>query len=266
MRSSLLEELGEFPGREEALRQVTRFHIFNPMFYRSNDAIHSRRVHNILRHIMPFVRRRMPNFDESLAEALALVHDDAEIITGDEQAGNKANMTPEQLAEVKRRELAAIEELAERFPKTLGRFNYRELLLDACEKKSIECKTMQFADKFDGLGEALHEIEAGNVTFAMPVTTKYGVVPIAPRFYGDFFRRFASLYPEVGFLTEGSRRLIDLETLATNDWKTRSFHGTLHTRESLLQQTWIQPYELWKKILLSDKDEEEFRNLTTKVE
>ncbi len=271
MRRSLLEELGDFAGREEALREVTRFHIFNPMFYRSNDAIHALRVYMLTRFLLRSAKNQSIELDATFAEALALVHDDHEMLTGDPQAGDKANMTPKQLAKLKRRELAAIEELAERFPKTVGGYSYRELLLDANEKRSRECHLMQFADKLDGLCEALHELASGNLAFAHPVTTEYGVVPIAPVFYARYFRSYAKLYPEFAFLVEGPNnvRLVDPDELESKDWLEWASKRRPCTRSRLTFLTRIIPYDLWVSVLWNAKRElgiDFITSLITKVE
>ncbi|MDQ7814327.1 MAG: HD domain-containing protein [Patescibacteria group bacterium] len=271
MRSSLLDELARFPGREEALQRVTRFHIFNPMFYRSNDAVHALRVYTITRFLLRSAKDQSIELDATFAEALALVHDDHEIITGDPQAGDKANMTPQQLAELKRDELAAIDELAERFPKTLGGYSYRALLLDVYERKSLECRLMQFADKFDGMCEALHELASGNLAFAHTVTTGYGEVPIAPVFYARYFRSYADLYPEFSFLTEGPNnvRLVDADALESKDWLAWASKRRPCTRNRLTFLTRIIPYDLWVSVLLNAKRElgiDFIPSLITKVE
>jgi hypothetical protein len=261
MERSLFDELKEFPGRETGLRKITRYHIYHPMFYRTNDWSHARHVHWIVRFL-----GRFATFDQIRAEAMALVHDDAELLIGDEQAGNKAKMEPEQLAAIESKEREAIDALAKRFPATLGGYPYRGLLLEAIGRKSPEAQLVQFADKFDAFGEALHEITAGNLRFATNVITEYGTITIPPAFYAGYFERFAAKYPDLAFLTEGSGKTLDLETCASADWKTLATQGTLHNRKSLAQPTILQPYNLWKEILLTHADEEEIKNLITRSE
>jgi len=75
-----------FNGRDKKLRDIIRFNMerFTPMFYRTNLLLHSQRVYLLVRDIMPVI---LPVYDDELnaekALTLALIHDDAEIITGD---------------------------------------------------------------------------------------------------------------------------------------------------------------------------------------
>jgi len=267
MGRPLLAELADFPGREEALRAIPRFHIYRRMFYRSHDAIHAHHVRWMVRFLAPLVRRHVPTLDQTRAEAIALVHDDPEIITGDAQAGNKAKMSLAELVILKQQERRAIDVLAQRFPTTVAGFSYRELLLANAEReKCPEVHLVQFADKLDAYGEALHEMLAGNTTFAELLTTEYGDLPLPTELCHAFFRRFASAYPDLAFLTTGPDAVLDLDGCADVDWLTRARPSVPHTRETLRQPTGVQPYDLWKRMILASADEEEIRRLVTKIE
>jgi hypothetical protein len=87
----------DFTGREEALRNITRWSIQPVMFYRSNLFTHAKRVHGAVCAATPPARTLLPGFDARRAEILACMHDDIEIIIGDIQAGNKLKMSKEQL-------------------------------------------------------------------------------------------------------------------------------------------------------------------------
>jgi 5'-deoxynucleotidase YfbR-like HD superfamily hydrolase len=97
---------------------------------------------------------------------LALVHDDAEIVTGDIQAYYKDRMSLEELSEMDNNEKEAIEKLVGMWPKNIGGFSYRNLLYHALNKDCIEAQIVSYCDKVDAYCEALHEVFAGNPKFA----------------------------------------------------------------------------------------------------
>ena len=266
MEPTLVDELRTFDGREEALKAIPRYHIYHPMFHRTTDAIHAKRVGRITRFFSPIVAPHFASFDQTYAEAMALVHDDAEILTGDPQAGNKAKMPLAELAALEADEDAAIDELAKRFPKTLGGFLYYDLLRAVRARLSPEAQLVQFADKFDAFGESLHEITAGNLRFATPVTTEYGALDIPPSFYVEYFSGFAAKYPKLAFLTQGPEQQLDLTACAATDWLERAKNGRPHTADSLTEPSGLQPYDLWMRILLEDQDAAEIERLTLRVE
>lgn len=261
MGTSLESELSNFPGREAALRKITRYSIMPRMFYRSNLWTHARRVTKIAKAISPLIKRRCPEYDEARTLAIAQVHDDAEMITGDVQAGNKSKMSAQELAELERAERAAVEELACKYPEFLGGYRYKDLLLASIDRGDTEAQAVQFADKLDAFGEALHEIFAGNIVFATEPVTEYGTIILPFVLYSDYFSVFAEKYPRLSFLTEGPDKLIRLQTDA--DWKKIASEGRQHTPESLRDPTGNLIYDYWKSMIV---DDEEIPVLTEKVE
>ncbi|MFA4954806.1 MAG: YfbR-like 5'-deoxynucleotidase [Patescibacteria group bacterium] len=261
MLTNYATELAAFPGREDALRKVTRYSIFPKMFYRSNLWTHSRHVAKIIEAISPLIKRHCPDYDEARALAMALVHDDAEMITGDVQAGNKDKMSARELAALDMHERTAVDQLVGRYPEQLGGYRYQDLLLACIERADIEAQAVQFADKLDAFGEALHEIFAGNASFAVEPVTEYGVIVLPFVLYTDYFKRYPKKYPRLSFLVEGPDRIIELE--AESAWKKIAAEGQLPTPETLREPSGNKIYDVWKSLVL---DDEEMRNLTTKVE
>ena len=103
-----------FDGREEKLQKIIRYNMERrtPMHYRTNDLIHSKRVHLLVNDILPTIAPIYNNgLNPSKALTLALVHDDAEILTGDVQLYYKDRMSLEQLTELKLKEKQAIEDM-----------------------------------------------------------------------------------------------------------------------------------------------------------
>ena len=117
----IIAELHNFPDREKNLRSVTRYSLYHTVWYRTDLWTHSRRVGWIVEQLNPIAEKIFgENFDSEKAFALGMVHDDAETIFGDIQAGYKANMTKEELEEVGQLERNAIKTLASKSPKYIG--------------------------------------------------------------------------------------------------------------------------------------------------
>ncbi len=99
------------------------------------------------------------------ALTLALVHDDAEIITDDVSRYDKDRMTQEQLLYHEQREEDAIKYLSTIWPKNINGFSYKGLLYHALRKDCLEAQLVSYCDKIDGFCEALHEFYTGNKKF-----------------------------------------------------------------------------------------------------
>jgi 5'-deoxynucleotidase YfbR-like HD superfamily hydrolase len=260
----LLQELSYFPGREEGLRKIKRYHIYKTLFYRSSDFSHSKRVAWLVQSISPTVSNILKDsFDSKRALALALTHDDAELVTGDHQAGNKMKMTPAQLTALADEERDAIGRLVSSFPSRVGGYSYAELLADILDVESPEAQVVKYADRLDAMGEALHELHAGNTCMNTNVTTEYGLITLP----------FQSYYETLPKMIEKYRALTALKGLHVffsvpeqRDWDAVVKQGKLHNKESLSIPTGHPQYDQWKKIILEYGDSQEIRNLYTQVE
>lgn len=259
----LLDELSAFSGREEGLRRIKRYHIYKTLFYRSSDYSHSKRVAWHVVSLAPAITKHLPQFDARRALALALVHDDAELMTGDHQAGNKKNMTPEQLAALNEQERVAIGELASRFPATVGGYSYREMLEDILDIQSVEAQVVKYLDRTDAMGEALHELYAGNVCMNTNVTTEYGLITLPFQSYYEMLPKMIERYEPLGVL-RGSHVFFDVPE--QRDWTAIVSAGVPHTRESLGTPSGHPQYDAWKRSVLAAQDSEEIKNLYTQVE
>lgn len=163
-----LEEL--YLGRKVELESILRYHAFDTMLYRTNDWIHSLRVAWLVEELLPVAKKHFRRFDAKRAVCLALVHDDAEIITGDVQAGHKAAMSKRALSKIHANERRAAILLGKQHPvKVDGVYPYGKLLLEIYEKNTLEAQLVSYADKMDGYCESLHEIHAGNLSFLRSV-------------------------------------------------------------------------------------------------
>lgn len=162
-----LERQG-FDGRKEALRKVERWEkqtCFPVMFYRVNDLVHSTQVLWMLNEVKGYAISNLPAFDIKFASIYALVHDDAEILTGDVLGMKKSRMSIEELRNYEKREIEAIKTLCARWPKYIDGFSYNDLLMQAILKNRPETQLVSYLDKQTSLFEAWHEIFAGNKRF-----------------------------------------------------------------------------------------------------
>lgn len=243
-----------FDGRDADLRSVTRYSMYDIMMYRTNLYTHSHRTAALVRAINSHALSLFKGYDTKKAELIALVHDDAEIIFGDIQAGNKSKMTPEQLREVHEQEARAIKKIAKRFPKQVGGYVYETLLEEAADYSSLEAQVVCYADKYDALGEAYHEALAGNHYFVTNVVNEYGKIPTPFEYYRDFFGGFLSRFPSLAPLF-GVPPPMPLP-VHTDGYRSLVLDRVPHSRQSLEQPSGHHHYDVWKRIIMDDTNEE----------
>lgn len=224
-----------FKGREEKLKEITRASLYDIMFYRTDVFLHSQKVYHLLNDIMPELKSAYgSSLDSKKAYALALVHDDAEIITGDHQLYHKRRMSKGQLAKLREDEIKAIETLANRWPDKINGYSYRDLLYNVMNKNCIEVQLVSFVDKIDGFCEYLHELHAGN-------DCRGGVQE-----YLDVLPTFPVKFPELAKLIPGEHPFchvmpnIDMDKILAN--------GKPHDKVSVWRDSGIPHYERWKAI------------------
>ncbi len=260
MLSTKLDHLKTFPGREAALRSITRYSLYPVMFYRSSLWSHAQHVAWIVRTLRPYAIETFgAAYDPERAEWLALVHDDVEIITGDFQAGNKSKMTPEQLAQIAQIEQEAIPQLAARYPFALGKYRYSDVLTASLDEDSVEHRVVMFADKCDAFGEALHEVFGGNELFTTPVVNEYGTIPIPCDYYIGYFARFSQKFPGTeSFVAQDHPFMRPAERA---NFETLAKTSQPHTSQSVKQKRGYPHYDLWKELVLTYGDAEEKRHL-----
>jgi 5'-deoxynucleotidase YfbR-like HD superfamily hydrolase len=230
------EALRRFPGRTQDLRAIVRYNLYPVMFYRTNLLLHSQRVAWIMDELNLTAERVFgAGYDTRRARVLSLVHDDAEIVMGDIQAGNKGNMTATQLAEV-----------------------------DDFTHESLESQVVQFADKFDAFGEALHEVFAGNRCFVTNVVNEYGRIPTPVEYYLAWFPRYLEKFPKMAPLLASENELV--RTFPDIDWVAEAERGSLHDEQSFRRPSGYWPYDLWKQITLKNADGQQMRAVLESIE
>ncbi len=262
---SFTDVLSAQTDRLEALTSITRYSLYDQMYYRTNLLTHSQRVAWIVETIAPYAGTIFGSrFNPERAVLLALVHDDAEIIMGDVQAGNKSKMTAEQMADVKQMEQEAIKKVSHKYSLDLSPYSYEDLLRDAAEPNSLEAYVVQFADKFDALGEAMHEVFAGNTLFATNIVNEYGRIPRPAEYYFGYFTKFTLKYPEIVELFDDSFPLPVFTEMVDDVGLSKL--GRLHTRVTLREEKGFAPYNAWIKILLENGGYIEEERLLSLVE
>jgi 5'-deoxynucleotidase YfbR-like HD superfamily hydrolase len=240
--------LDAFVGRDADLRAIERYNLYKVMYYRTNLEIHSKRVASQVLELSSKLHEIFGNeFLPDRAITTALVHDDAEIVFGDVQAGNKSKMTEAQLAEVVEAEKVAIAKIGERLPKSVGEYVYTDLLQSMADVTTTEAKIVKFIDKYDAFGEALHEVYGGNQCFTTNVVNEYGTIPIPPDYYVSWITKFHAEEPELASRLKMVALIFAIpETL---DWKELSRTSKPHTRESLSVPTGYAHYDWWKNVI-----------------
>ncbi len=227
-----------FTDREEKLKKITRFNIYPHMFYRTNLFLHSQRVYTLIKDFLQAISQSYGdelNTEKTLA--LALVHDDAEIITGDIQLYHKDRMTKEELEKLDKEEAEAIEQITKKWPLKVNGFSYKELLYHALYKDCLEAQIVSYTDKVDAYCECLHEVHAGNKLFINPAND-----------YNKRIRKFAEKFPLLNKIFPGNHALLNkLGNLDTNKILEKA---DLHNSVSVKQSTGISHYDRWKKLTI----------------
>jgi 5'-deoxynucleotidase YfbR-like HD superfamily hydrolase len=261
---ALLQELSHFEGREEGLRHIMRYHIYKTLYYRFSDFSHDKRVAWLLQSITPLLKEILGgSIDTEKALVMALVHDDDELVIGDYQAGEKSKMSLEQLAAIKEEEKAAMAQLVEKFPKQVGGYEYGVLLQEVADISTPEAQVVKYLDRFDAMGEALHELYAGNGCMNTNVTTSFGLITLPFQSYYEMLPKMIEKYPTLQILKESH---VFFELPEQRDWHKVVAAGKPHTRESLFELTGHPQYDAWKRVVLDRGDSEEIKNLYTQRE
>lgn len=255
-----LDLLADFPlERKVQLESIERFGIFDTMFYRTNDLIHAHRVSWLTRELMQVAKKFYKNLDGEKAVLLALVHDDAEVITGDYNASHKDFGSKAFKDRILKEEASAIKVLSKKYPKYAGKYNYEDLLNQAKDWHGIEGKIVLYADKLDALCESIHEVLAGNITFLPSVI-----------FCTDKMSRFEQKYPEMkdffNYLDSPltNLRMIYLPSFSSDFYK-KSFNKP-HDKKSLKIKTVFHAYDVWRELTIKNWGQKGIDELTKQKE
>ncbi len=236
-------DLSVFPtDRREKLEQIYRYHFFDVLLYRSNLWRHCYRVLWLLEEIIPTAQKYL-EFDVEKARTLALVHDDPEMVTGDIQAIVKSRMSADELKNLEKDDLAAIQNIVEKYPKEINGYSYKKLLEHAAKKDCIEARLVSYVDKLDAYCESLHEVYAGNISLLRSVVFYANVLPLFPTKYPEMKEFLADKESALTYFTD---QISPLEIKALN------YKHLLkpHTKESLELDVDFPFYKTWKRIII----------------
>lgn len=234
------------PERETHLKSIYRYSMFDVMYYRSNLWQHGRRVSWIVEMLEPLCVGM--NIDFEKARVLALVHDDAEMVTGDIQAGHKAKLNSKELNAIEDQEEQAAHQLSQQYPKTVHGYNYLELLVHAIHKDCIEAQLVSYADRFDAYGETWHEMYAGNFPLIWSLL-------LYERWTASFSQKYPALMP---LLSQDSPWVIRNAQQQPRKIFAADYQllGTPHTAASIRIPTQFPYYNVWRAMVLENGGEE----------
>ncbi len=234
---------------EKAIRFHDPKHRFEVMMYRTNLLVHTTRVPLIVEALIPLAQTYYEEFDPNLVRLIAKYHDDPELVAlrGDVSLQLKLKMDDDEKEILRREEIEAINQIAKFYPKKVGGYNYKAILMHALHKDCPEAQLHSLADKWDGCCESLHEVFAGNLVFVEPVLNYYQGI------FGKRYEKF-SLIKEL-FIDDIAQKNSFLQ-FPTFDFMDLFDSGKRkcapHTQESLSYDSKIPAYEAWKKITLSN--------------
>jgi 5'-deoxynucleotidase YfbR-like HD superfamily hydrolase len=253
-------DFSRFVGREAGISAVYRYKIYPECWYRSNLAQHSLRVLYLLQASLPKILKVFPEVDTRRMQLLCLVHDDAEIFTGDFPSVNSVKMSAEELATMDEHEERTIDHMASLYPANLMGYGYADLLREILRKETVEAQVVKFFDHLDAFGEALHEIYAGNPCFVTKPRTEYGEMPIAVDYYIPKFANSRKNYPLLTALID--EEIPFASRFEREDFEAAAAAGRPHTPENILEPSGYPLYDWWKRIIWETGDESARRCLT----
>lgn len=245
--------------REEGLKKLYRYGAFDVLFYRPSLWTHTHRVSWLVEELSPVAKKHFPKFDAEKARILALVHDDAELITGDIMSRTKARASKAAVRKMHDDEFRAIQVLAKRYPRTVAGYSYKKLLTEAFDRTSIEAQVVTYADKLDAYCEGLHEVLAGNLSL-LQCTLFY------PKVLALMDRKFPKLKP---FLEDKSSILLDLERFLDAPLvRSRDYEKFKKpfTKRTIMLPSVFPFYDRWREIILERGGRDGLRMLTKQLE
>lgn len=235
-------DMSAFPlEREAGLKAIDRYSMFELMYYRPNLWQHSHRVLWLIESLAPIAQKYL-QIDMEKARIMGFVHDDAEMVTGDIQAGHKARMSAEELAKLDENEERAAAELAARYPKEVHGYNYESLLVEMVRKESPESHLVSYADKLDAYCESMHELHAGNMSLLR-----------STMFYVRTMTLFPLKFPSLkDFLADRSSPFINTADRLNPDVSKAELYTDLmpYSEETIRRQTDFPFYNAWKALVL----------------
>ena len=251
-----------FEKREE-LKNIWRYSSYPDVWYRSNVWNHSIRVFYEVSSMQQEIQEVFPKIDFRKIQVLSLIHDDAEILIGDFQAGNRNHMTVSQLKEIDKQEANGIEAMRKIFPEKIEWYNYWDLLFEIYKKETLESQMVKFFDHIDAFCEALHEFFAGNDNMLHHVENEYGSIVLPVDYYIERCKQWEKYYPKLQSIFKYHFKNFSPFWLNFPRWdfEGRVWEYSVHTQDISRISTWYELYDWWKEIIFSTKKQELTKNL-----
>jgi len=253
-------------SREEELKNIFRYKWSpcDPMYYRSNLFIHTKRVTWIASEIAKFLNNvTAKKIDVWFVQEMANFHDDDEIIMWDYLAMDKEVFSPEQKKQYEFDSNNAIEILYIHYWNIWNNYDYKDILLKLRNKTWIEYLIVEFADKLDAHLEVSHELFAWNKMFSVVLSDWW--LNVGPFDYTrnklkkrlDNFSEYFSPHIDL------SGSFLDLNS--TFDENKCLKNSKLH-KISNLWNTWYNLYDKWIDIHLKYGTQEDVNYLVNQLE
>lgn len=238
------------PYRKNGLKRIQRF-LPRIMIHRSTDWEHSLQVGML----SEFIGQKLSKdgffpkgFDLEKSILEGYIHDDVEMIRGDVSSYVKRKWSPERRIIEKQKDIEAIDELLQYLPLTIGKYSYKELLIDCIEKKTPETQFISYVDKVAAafFGEVIHESLAGNKRFYQRKSSPY------QRYRYEIFDKLPSELSDLSriFDSDHEFNLLHPKVMSQFELPLHSSRIREHTKENLKRNTGIMAYDLWKNLQL----------------
>lgn len=254
-----------FNWRKENLQKIKRYGNYKTIYYRTDVYFHSMKVYFLVKSIIPYVKSIFwDKFDENKATIMALVHDDAELLTWDFWSSQTVLMNSSEIAEYENIEEKSIYILSKSFPEFIWNYIYKNLLLEILHYSTLEAQLVKYIDHVDWYCEAMHEILAGNKCILADTRTQYGLLPIPPEYYYNRFNNLPKYYSLISDLFKNIdpfyEKFENPEVYELNNlWNP-------FLLSDLYKETNIPIYDWWKNVLLNSLTSENIKYLVTQTE
>lgn len=250
-------------SREEELKSIIRYTqnpVCKPMFYTPNLWIHIQRVTWLAQELC-----KQLWYNNELSQKIirrAMFHDDSEIIAGDIATPVKMNWSQKQIDAYALQCKNAIPILVKAYGKEIGDDYEKILSEEEKNKKGSITKEQEFihifieyVDKLDALMEVLHELSSWSSWFLSNMKKVFWKDITCWEY---IISRVQSRYDSLqSFLNdEKNTGLLNLNQIINLNINKISQSWVSHSKHSVQDNTWIEVYDIWKKLHFSHGTQE----------
>ena len=223
---------------DQEAKNVKRFRD-NEMIHQTSLAIHTTRLRELATSLVPTMT--CPGTDLNLYRIIDLIdtHDVPEVVTGDIPTPQKRNLSQTARADLSLLEAKIAKEWAPVCVPPGLEAEFISRYQEAVSKQSQEAQFVDIIDKWDGLGEAVHEVRCGNTQF-LEIIERYR--NIFPEFAGYPLWDIMATDPDIG-----------LGQIPTSEevqrYSTISLADYYADPQTFGKPLWIQPYHLYEEVV-----------------